>query len=92
MVYPTAQRLLDSRLRYQRKAAGTKAAGSTDAERWHPHSQPGYWRKKGESHLVWLNQFAKGLELLDDYDYEKLDAKGLSKQQAVYPDIPESQG
>ena len=41
--------------------------------------------------MEWLNQFAKGLELLDDYDHEKLDAKGLSKQQAVYPDIQEYQ-
>jgi prophage maintenance system killer protein len=47
--------------------------------------------KIGDSHLEWLNQFAKGLELLDDYDHEKLDAKGLSKQQAVYPDIHEYQ-
>lgn len=47
--------------------------------------------KIGDSHLEWLNQFAKGLELLDDYDHEKLDAKGLSKQQAVYPDIQEYQ-
>lgn len=41
--------------------------------------------------MEWLNQFAKGLELLDDYDHEKLDAKGLSKQQAVYPDLQEYQ-
>ena len=41
--------------------------------------------------MEWLSQFAKGLELLDDYDHEKLDAKGLSKQQAVYPDIQEYQ-
>ncbi len=27
----------------------------------------------------WLNHFAKGLELLDDYDHENLDKKGLSK-------------
>lgn len=47
--------------------------------------------KIGDSHLEWLSQFAKGLELLDDYDHEKLDAKGLSKQQAVYPDIQEYQ-
>src|SRR5690554_5804024 len=45
----------------------------------------------GDSHLEWLNQFAKGLELLDDYDHEKLGAKGLSKQQAMYPDIREYQ-
>ena len=47
--------------------------------------------KLEDSHLEWLSQFAKGLELLDDYDHEKLDAKGLSKQQAVYPDIQEYQ-
>ncbi len=47
--------------------------------------------KIGDPHLEWLNQFAKGLELRDDYDHEKLDAKGLSKQQAVYPDIQEYQ-
>src|SRR5690554_2825080 len=45
----------------------------------------------GDSHLEWLSQFAKGLKLLDDYDHEKLDAKGLSKQQAMYPDIQEYQ-
>jgi len=33
----------------------------------------------------WLKYFAKGLELLDDYDHEKLDKLGRSKQAAVYP-------
>ncbi len=47
--------------------------------------------KIGEPRLEWLNQFAKGLELLDDYDHEKLDAIGLSKKMAVYPDIQEYQ-
>ena len=47
--------------------------------------------KIGDSHLEWLSQFAKGLELLDDHDHEKLDAEGLSKQQAMYPDIQEYQ-
>lgn len=35
--------------------------------------------------LEWLGQFARGLELLDDYDHESLDGKGLSKRQATYP-------
>ena len=39
--------------------------------------------------MEWLNQFAKGLELLDDNEHQNLDAKDLSKQQAVYPDIQE---
>ena len=37
--------------------------------------------------MVWLNHFAKGLELLDDYDHENLDKKGLTKRQAIYPDL-----
>lgn len=43
--------------------------------------------KMGETDLEWLNQFAKGLELLDDYDHEQLDAKGVTKRQAVYPEM-----
>jgi hypothetical protein len=35
--------------------------------------------------LDWLNQFAKGLELLDDYDHENPDKNGSSKRQAKYP-------
>lgn len=33
----------------------------------------------------WLSHFSKGLTLLDDYDHERLDEKGLSKQEALYP-------
>ena len=33
----------------------------------------------------WLSVFSKGLQLLDDYDHEQLDAKGLTKKQALYP-------
>jgi death-on-curing family protein len=35
----------------------------------------------------WLQHFSKGLELLDDYDHEQLDQKGLNQQKAIYPDI-----
>ncbi|MEB2786394.1 RhuM family protein [Algoriphagus persicinus] len=41
--------------------------------------------------LEWLNYFAKGLELLDDYDHENLDKKGLSKRKATYPELSEYQ-
>ena len=33
----------------------------------------------------WLSIFSKGLQLLDDYDHEELDSKGLTKKQAIYP-------
>ncbi len=39
----------------------------------------------------WLNQFAKGLELLDDYDHENLDTKGLTKRPANYPSLTDYQ-
>jgi len=34
----------------------------------------------------WLTRFSKGLELLDDYDHQRLDTKGLNQQPAMYPD------
>jgi hypothetical protein len=33
----------------------------------------------------WLNQFSIGLQLLDDYDHEALDAKGIHSNNASYP-------
>lgn len=41
--------------------------------------------------LDWLNHFAKGLELLDDYDHKNLDKKGLSKRPAKYPELTDYQ-
>lgn len=35
----------------------------------------------------WLQQFFNGLKLLDDYDHEELDTKGLSNQEAKYPTL-----
>ncbi len=32
-----------------------------------------------------LNIFAKGLELLDDYDHEELDIKGKTEQETIFP-------
>lgn len=42
-------------------------------------------QKAGEDGYDWLLHFAKGLELLDDYDHEQLDKKGLTVKEAVYP-------
>jgi prophage maintenance system killer protein len=39
----------------------------------------------------WLSLFAKGLSLLDDYDHEQLDAKGLTTTAATYPSLQEYQ-
>ncbi|SFT96071.1 Fic/DOC family protein [Algoriphagus locisalis] len=44
-------------------------------------------QKAIDQNLDWLNHFAKGLELLDDYDHENLDKKGLTKRQANYPEL-----
>ena len=49
--------------------------------------------EKAESEgYEWLQHFSKGLELLDDYDHEQLDKKGLSEQKAIYPEISEYYG
>ena len=39
----------------------------------------------------WLSIFSKGLQLLDDYDHEELDSKGLTKKTAVYPTLEDYQ-
>lgn len=39
----------------------------------------------------WLAVFAKGLSLLDDYDHEQLDTKGLTKREADYPSFKDYQ-
>ena len=44
------------------------------------------------AHNDWLEVFAKGLNLLDDYDHEQLDSKGLTTKEAVYPSKNEYQG
>lgn len=36
-----------------------------------------------------LRVFAKGLSLLDDYDHETLDKKGITQQETVYPPVEE---
>ena len=43
--------------------------------------------KVNEADTTWLAHFAKGLELLDDYDHEALDKKGISQRAAVYPNL-----
>jgi len=47
--------------------------------------------KSSNEHSEWLNQFAQGLALLDDYDHEELDSKGSNQQEAEYPAIEEYQ-
>lgn len=37
----------------------------------------------------WLGIFVKGLNLLDDYDHEQLDSKGLTLKTAHYPSLEE---
>ncbi|MCX6288629.1 MAG: type II toxin-antitoxin system death-on-curing family toxin [Bacteroidetes bacterium] len=37
----------------------------------------------------WLDKFSKGLQLLDDYDHERLDIKGLSLVPGIHPHISE---
>jgi len=39
----------------------------------------------------WLAIFAKGLSLLDDYDHEQLDSKGLTIREADYPSMADYQ-
>ncbi len=44
-----------------------------------------------EEGAEWLTLFAKGLNLLDDYDHERLDSRGLSLKPAKYPSKEEYQ-
>lgn len=39
----------------------------------------------------WLTAFAKGLSLLDDYDHEQLDTKGLTTKEVDYPSLVDYQ-
>lgn len=39
--------------------------------------------------FIWLQQYSLGLQLLDDYDHENLDKKGISTQHSVYPNSSE---
>jgi hypothetical protein len=39
----------------------------------------------------WLTLFSKGLSLLDDYDHEQLDTKGLTTKEALYPSLEDYQ-
>ncbi len=39
----------------------------------------------------WLAVFSKGLNLLDDYDHEQLDTKGLTTREADYPSLEDYQ-
>lgn len=43
-------------------------------------------QKASQEGNEYLKLFAKGLTLLDDFDHENLDNKGLTKRKAVYPE------
>ncbi|NQY67290.1 MAG: virulence protein RhuM/Fic/DOC family protein [Flavobacteriales bacterium] len=48
--------------------------------------------KSEESGLQWLENYSKGLTLLDDYDNERLDSKGLTMRKAKFPKKEAYQG
>ena len=39
-----------------------------------------------QNHQEFMNIFAKGLEILDDFDHKNLDKKGLTRKKAKYPE------
>lgn len=43
------------------------------------------------ANIEWLDMFSKGLSLLDDYDHEQLDTKGLTKKKTDYPSLEDYQ-
>ncbi len=45
--------------------------------------------KAGDMEFKWLNMYAAGLRLLDDYDHETLDKKGTSDKSVTYPSYEE---
>lgn len=45
--------------------------------------------ESSSSDNAWLEDFKKGLELLDDYDHERLDQIGLTQKEANYPTLIE---
>jgi prophage maintenance system killer protein len=47
--------------------------------------------KAGDTDLEWLKLYASGLRLLDDYDQERLDAKGDTRAAVTYPSHEEYQ-
>ncbi|WP_306014017.1 MULTISPECIES: virulence protein RhuM/Fic/DOC family protein [unclassified Allomuricauda] len=47
--------------------------------------------KTAQTDNAWIQHFAKGLSLLDDYDHENLDKKGLTTRPAHYPTLQEYQ-
>ena len=47
--------------------------------------------KAGDTDLEWLKLYASGLRLLDDYDQERLDAKGDTRAAVTYPSNEEYQ-
>jgi len=46
-------------------------------------------QKAEEAGYEWLDRYAKGLTLLDDYDHESLDTVGKSNKKTIYPNTEE---
>ncbi len=44
-------------------------------------------QKAEEVGYAWLDTYAIGLGLLDDYDHESLDKTGISKRETIYPEL-----
>jgi len=45
--------------------------------------------KAGNTNFEWLDLYAAGLRLLDDYDHETLDSRGKSDKPVIYPSYEE---
>jgi hypothetical protein len=45
--------------------------------------------KEARSAYEWLEYYAKGLQLLDDFDHENLDSQGIHRKSAHYPAFQE---
>lgn len=43
--------------------------------------------KASTNNVEWLNTFSLGLKILDDYDHELLDKKGINTKAPIYPSI-----
>lgn len=82
-------RIFSQSLRRKREKISAKRTGSSTPEKWNSDSKSRFEEKANENE--WLSIFAKGLQLLDDYDHEELDSKGLTKKQALYPTMGDYQ-
>jgi hypothetical protein len=69
--------------------AESKTARGSHLKGWYQDTESGIETMMGDADMTLLDQFAKGLELLDDYDHEKLDPKGITTRQVMYTVLTE---